>query len=78
MRDLYMKNGQGFLLVYSINSLSTYNDLFGLHDQILRIKDSDKVIPVKPCLSKSVPKRENHSSFLHGTFSPGPYGPSGE
>lgn len=43
MRDLYMRNGQGFLLVYSINSMATYNDLFGLRDQILRIKDSDNV-----------------------------------
>lgn len=43
MRDLYMRNGQGFLLVYSINSMATYNDLFGLREQILRIKDSDNV-----------------------------------
>ena len=40
MRDLYMKNGQGFVLVYSISSQSTFNDLLELRDQILRIKDS--------------------------------------
>ena len=27
MRDLYMKNGQGFVLVYSITAQSTFNDL---------------------------------------------------
>ena len=27
MRDLYMKNGQGFALVYSITAQSTFNDL---------------------------------------------------
>lgn len=40
MRDLYMKNGQGFVLVYSISSQATFNDLLELRDQILRIKDS--------------------------------------
>eukprot|EP00999_Lentomonas_sp_LEN2_P001095 NODE_2100_length_654_cov_4.316888_g2050_i0.p1 GENE.NODE_2100_length_654_cov_4.316888_g2050_i0~~NODE_2100_length_654_cov_4.316888_g2050_i0.p1 ORF type:complete len:184 (-),score=47.43 NODE_2100_length_654_cov_4.316888_g2050_i0:10-561(-) len=43
MRDLYMKNGQGFVLVYSITSQSTFNDLADLREQILRVKDADKV-----------------------------------
>jgi len=43
MRDLYMKNGQGFILVYSITSTSTFNDLTDLREQILRVKDTDKV-----------------------------------
>jgi len=43
MRDLYMKNGQGFVLVYSIIAQSTFNDLPELRDQILRVKDTDKV-----------------------------------
>lgn len=38
MRDLYMKNGQGFALVYSITAQSTFNDLEDLRDQILRVK----------------------------------------
>ncbi|CAF1137865.1 unnamed protein product [Rotaria sordida] len=40
MRDLYMKNGQGFVLVYSITSQSTYNDLIDLRDIILQVKDT--------------------------------------
>lgn len=43
MRDLYMKNGQGFVLVYSITAQSTFNDLVDLRDQILRVKDTDDV-----------------------------------
>jgi len=43
MRDLYMKNGQGFLLVYSITAQSTFNDLQDLREQILRVKDMDDV-----------------------------------
>lgn len=43
MRDLYMKNGQGFVLVYSITSQATFNDLQELRDQILRVKDSPDV-----------------------------------
>merc|ERR1711976_592691 len=43
MRDLYMKNGQGFVLVYSIIAQSTFNDLPDLREQILRVKDCDMV-----------------------------------
>ncbi|KAF7480779.1 Hypothetical predicted protein [Marmota monax] len=43
MRDLYMKNGQGFAMVYSITAQSTFNDLQDLREQILRVKDTDDV-----------------------------------
>jgi len=43
MRDLYMKNGQGFVLAYSITAQSTFNDLQDLREQILRVKDTDDV-----------------------------------
>merc|ERR1711862_618033 len=43
MRDLYMKNGQGFVLVYSITAQSTFGDLAELREQILRVKDTDDV-----------------------------------
>ena len=42
MRDLYMKNGQGFILVYSITAQSTFNDLQDLREQILRVKVSKR------------------------------------
>ncbi|XP_035501007.2 ras-related protein Rap-1A-like isoform X1 [Scophthalmus maximus] len=43
MRDLYMKNGQGFALVFSITAQSTFNDLQDLREQILRVKDTEDV-----------------------------------
>ncbi|KAF1372127.1 hypothetical protein PFLUV_G00261880 [Perca fluviatilis] len=47
MRDLYMKNGQGFALVYSITAQSTFNDLQDLREQILRVKDTEGLIGLK-------------------------------
>ncbi|KAE8151131.1 ras family-domain-containing protein [Aspergillus avenaceus] len=43
MRELYMKQGQGFLLVFSITSMSSLNELSELREQIIRIKDDEKV-----------------------------------
>ncbi|KAF3765086.1 ras-domain-containing protein [Cryphonectria parasitica EP155] len=43
MRDVYMKNGQGFLLVFSITSPSSLAELYGLREEILRIKDREDV-----------------------------------
>ena len=40
MRDLYMKNGQGFILVYSVTAMATFNDLIGIREQICRVKDA--------------------------------------
>ena len=38
-----MKTGQGFLLVFSITSLSSLNELRELREQIIRIKDDERV-----------------------------------
>jgi Ras-related protein Rap-1B len=43
MRELYMKTGQGFLLVFSITSQSSLNELAELREQIIRIKDDENV-----------------------------------
>lgn len=51
MRDLYMKNGQGFILMYSITSSSTFEDLLELREQILRVKDASDV-PMVLCGNK--------------------------
>ena len=40
-----MKSGQGFLLVFSITSLSSLSELYELRDQIVRIKD-DETVPL--------------------------------
>lgn len=43
MRDLYMKTGQGFLLVFSITSASSVEEMSNLRDEIIRIKDDENV-----------------------------------
>jgi len=43
MRDLYMKNGEGFVLMYSITSKSSFNDLNERREQILHVKGSEYV-----------------------------------
>lgn len=43
MRDLYIKNGQGFLIVYSITSLQTFQDIKTMKEQIIRVKGVDKI-----------------------------------
>ncbi|KAF5877526.1 putative ras small monomeric gtpase protein [Botrytis fragariae] len=42
-RELYMKTGQGFLLVFSITSQSSLNELSELRETIIRIKDDENV-----------------------------------
>ncbi|KAK9457105.1 ras family-domain-containing protein [Dipodascopsis uninucleata] len=41
MREQYMRAGQGFLLVYSITSQSSFEEIKVFHQQILRVKDKD-------------------------------------
>ncbi len=41
-----MKNGQGFILVYSITSQATFNDLIDIKDQIMRVKHVGADIPM--------------------------------
>lgn len=43
MRELYIKNGQGFLLVYSVADKQSLLELLAIRDQILRIKDTASV-----------------------------------
>jgi GTPase KRas len=38
-----MRNGQGFLLVYSITSRDSFKEMQQLHQQILRVKDQENV-----------------------------------
>jgi len=53
MRDLYIKNGQGFMLVYSIINAQTFIDVQPLRDQIFRVKgakadmESERAVPTR-------------------------------
>ncbi|KAJ8589537.1 ras-domain-containing protein [Rhizopogon salebrosus TDB-379] len=41
MREQYMRTGEGFLLVYSITSRDSFEEISTFHQQILRVKDQD-------------------------------------
>jgi GTPase SAR1 family protein len=41
MREQYMRTGEGFLLVYSITSRSSFEEISTFHQQILRVQDRD-------------------------------------
>ncbi|KAJ3030590.1 UNVERIFIED_CONTAM: Ras GTPase [Siphonaria sp. JEL0065] len=45
MREQYMRTGEGFLLVYSITSRHSFEDISNFHAQILRVKDRDRYFP---------------------------------
>eukprot|EP01124_Arcella_intermedia_P028372 TRINITY_DN5750_c0_g1_i4.p1 TRINITY_DN5750_c0_g1~~TRINITY_DN5750_c0_g1_i4.p1 ORF type:complete len:182 (-),score=42.62 TRINITY_DN5750_c0_g1_i4:63-608(-) len=51
MRDLYMKNGHGFILMYSIISRCTFEDLKNVRAQILHVKDK-MIVPIVLCGNK--------------------------
>lgn len=43
MREQYMRTGEGFLLVYSINLRNSLEELQSFYDQIQRVKDAENV-----------------------------------
>ena len=43
MRDQYMRTGQGFILVFAITSRSSFDEIVSFKEQILRVKDKDRV-----------------------------------
>ena len=51
MRDQYMQGGEGFIVVYAINSRDSFDEVTTFRDQILRVKDADRV-PMVICGNK--------------------------
>lgn len=43
MREQYMRTGEGFLLVYAINSRNSLEELSSFYEQIIRVKDDEHV-----------------------------------
>ena len=41
LHSLYMKSGDGFILVFSLTSMDSLNELASMRDQILRQKETD-------------------------------------
>ncbi len=43
MRDMYMRSGQGFVLVYDVTNKASFNEVTTFRNQILSAKDADHV-----------------------------------
>ncbi|GEQ67654.1 hypothetical protein JCM33374_g1319 [Metschnikowia sp. JCM 33374] len=65
MREQYMRTGEGFLLVYAINSRNSLDELQVFYGQIQRVKDSDNV-PVLVVGNKSDLEIERQVSYEEG------------
>ncbi|KAG7191349.1 Ras GTPase [Scheffersomyces spartinae] len=65
MREQYMRTGQGFLMVYSINSRNSLEELQSFYVQIQRVKDSDHV-PVVVVGNKCDLESERQVSYDEG------------
>ncbi len=46
VRDRYMRDGEGFLLVYSLIERTTFVPMSKISEQIKRVKDTDRHVPV--------------------------------
>lgn len=65
MREQYMRTGQGFLLVYSITSETSFEELMTYYQQIQRVKDNDYV-PIMIVGNKSDLEDERQVSYEDG------------
>lgn len=65
MREQYMRTGEGFLLVYSVTSRMSFEELMTYYQQILRVKDSEYV-PVFVIGNKSDLEDERQVSYEEG------------
>ena len=43
MRDSYMRHGEGFVLVYSVTSRASFEEIASIREHTLRVKDADSV-----------------------------------
>ncbi|CAJ2503089.1 Uu.00g104830.m01.CDS01 [Anthostomella pinea] len=76
LRDQWVRNGQGFLLVYSISSRASFTAIGNLFQQVLREKDwnpqyvaasSPKNLPIVIVGNKSDRLAERHVSVTEGS-----------
>jgi len=66
MRDQYMRTGQGFLCVFAITSRTSFDEVSSFREQILRVKDADKV-PLVICGNKCDLESERQVSKSEGS-----------
>lgn len=65
MRDQYIRTGQGFLCVYSINSRISFDAMTNFRNHILRVKDEESY-PIVIVGNKCDLEKEREVSFNEG------------
>jgi GTPase KRas protein len=65
MRDQYMRTGEGFVIVYSVTSRSSFDEASTIYDQVRRVKDADR-LPVVLCANKCDLERDRQVSRAEG------------
>lgn len=65
MREQYMRTGEGFLLVYSITSRQSFEEIITFQQQILRVKDKDS-FPIIVVGNKCDLEQERQVSYEEG------------
>ncbi|XP_013856694.1 ras-related protein Rap-2a isoform X1 [Austrofundulus limnaeus] len=66
MRDLYIKNGQGFILVYSLVNQQSFQDIKPMRDQIIRVKSIRYVCCFFTCLTIPLTgQADSQTNLLH-------------
>jgi small GTP-binding protein len=43
LRDTYMRDGEGFILVYAINDTSSFQEVEEMYEQLRKAKDADEI-----------------------------------
>lgn len=80
MREQYMRTGEGFLLIYSITSRQSFEEIMTFQQQILRVKDKDYfpiiVVANKCDLEKERVVSEQGRLPLNTSQTPAPYYPT--
>jgi len=74
LRDQYMKTGQGFVLVYSITSIPSFEAAGKLRTQILRIKEESQDIPIMLVANKADLEEERTVSKEEGKSTASKFG----
>jgi GTPase KRas protein len=74
MQDTWIREGKGFLLVYAINSPSSFNDVQSFHDKVLRTKNSSSIPMVLVGNKCDLPNSERKVTQNEGEVLAGKWG----
>jgi len=66
MRDQYMRTGEGFLCVFAIDNMKSFEDIESYRGQIRRVKDADDIPMILVGNKIDLPRREVDAKLAQG------------